>query len=151
MFCEMTEILKNFQLKKKKESSFYIEIIKSELGHEGKALIQWLVSFILLLFWKIFIYLAAPGLRCHTQGLQLQHVGSSSLIRGQIQAPCIGILKSSPLVHQGSPWCQLKKENLEIDTGIQGECSVNMKTTLYKPRRETSEGTNPSKSQVSWL
>ena len=102
-------IKKNFSFKKKKESIFSIEIIKSELGHEGKALIQRLVSFILLLFWKIFIYLVAPGLSCHTQGLQLQRVGSSSLIRGQIQAPCIGILKSSPLVHQGSPWCHLKK------------------------------------------
>ena len=31
-------------------------------------------------------------------------MGSSSLTRGQAQAPCIGSLESQPLDHEGSPW-----------------------------------------------
>ena len=42
-----------------------------------------IVYFSLFLFFKkyLFTYLAAPGLSCRMQNLQLQQVGSSSLTR----------------------------------------------------------------------
>ena len=42
-------------------------------------------------------------LSCDTGDLYLSHVGSSSLTRDGIQAPCIGSTKSYSLDHQGSP------------------------------------------------
>ena len=39
----------------------------------------------------IFLYLVAPGLSCGTQGLYLQHAGSSSLTRGWTWDPGIGM------------------------------------------------------------
>ena len=43
----------------------------------------------------------------HRRGMQTlscgMHAGSSSLIRDQTQAPCIGSVNSYPLDHQGSP------------------------------------------------
>ena len=41
---------------------------------------------------KILIYLAMSGLNCGMWAIPslLQHAGSSSLIRDQTQAPCIG-------------------------------------------------------------
>ena len=56
-----------------------------------------------------FFFLAAPGLSCSTQDLQLWHadsqlwhVGSSSLSRDQIWAPGLGSTESQSLDHQGS-------------------------------------------------
>ena len=40
---------------------------------------------------KIFIHLAAPGLSCGMQDLQLQHVGSSSLTRDGTQPAALGV------------------------------------------------------------
>ena len=40
---------------------------------------------------------------CGIWDLWLWHVGSSSLIRNGNQVPCIGIVRSYPLDHQGSP------------------------------------------------
>ena len=67
-----------------------------------------------LLFLKVFIYLALPGLICGQLcgifGFSLQHVnsqlhheGSSSLTRDQTQAPCKGSMQSQPLDHQINP------------------------------------------------
>ena len=42
----------------------------------------------------------------------LGHVGSSSLIRDQIQVPCIGSMVSYPLDHQGSPGLTALKTNV---------------------------------------
>ena len=44
----------------------------------------------------LFIYLTAPDCSWQTQDLQpsLQHAGSSSLIRDQTRAPCIGSMQS---------------------------------------------------------
>ena len=54
-------------------------------------------SIILQSFLKsIFIYLFGCA------GSQLQHVGSSSLTRDRIPAPCIRSAESQPLYHQGS-------------------------------------------------
>ena len=39
----------------------------------------------------VFIYLAVPGFSC---SIWLRHVGSSSLIRDQTWAPCIGRMES---------------------------------------------------------
>ena len=41
-------------------------------------------------FFKIFIYLAVPGLDCSMQDLLLQHVRSGSLTRDWTQAPALG-------------------------------------------------------------
>ena len=61
-----------------------------------------------LLFFKI--YLAAPGLSCSMQDLQLQHVGSSSLTSNHTWALCIGSVDSQPLDHQESrQMCTLKR------------------------------------------
>ena len=54
----------------------------------------------------MFIYLAALGLRCGMQDLQLWQVGSSSLTRDRTQAPCLGSRESQLLDHQESPWME---------------------------------------------
>ena len=51
----------------------------------------------------IFIYLAVPDLTCGTPGLQLWHVGSSSLIRDRTCAPCNGSMGSLPVDHLEVP------------------------------------------------
>ena len=88
-------------------------------GKNGQGLLSrnWKSKTIIYLFYKerkflkIFICLAALGLHCSTQDLQLGHtnsqllpVGTSSLTRDQTQAPCIGSAESQPLDHQGSPY-----------------------------------------------
>ena len=59
-----------------------------------------------------FIYLVVLGLSCSSwtlqcllqhAGLQLHHVGSSSLTRDQTQSPSICSTESQPLDHHGSP------------------------------------------------
>ena len=50
-----------------------------------------------------FIHLVVPRLSCDMQDLWLWHAGSSSLTRDWICVPCIGIVESKPLDHQGSP------------------------------------------------
>ena len=64
----------------------------------------------------VFIYLAAPGLSCGLQDLQLQHVGFffffSSVVscgiyfpdQGWNPGPCIASTKLQPQGHQESPW-----------------------------------------------
>ena len=56
-------------------------------------------------FHFIHIFMAVRGLSCSTRDLQspLWHVGSSSLIRNESQAPCIGSMESYPLDYQGGP------------------------------------------------
>ena len=52
------------------------------------------------------IYLAVLGLKLRYVGSlnpDLWHMGSSSLIRGQTWALCVGSAESLPLDHQGSP------------------------------------------------
>ena len=57
-----------------------------------------------LFFFNVYIYLAAPGLSCSTQGLYLWHAGSSALARdGTPGPPHTGSAESQPLDHQGSP------------------------------------------------
>ena len=41
-----------------------------------------------------FYYLAAPGLTCSMQDLELQHLGSNSLSRDSPWAPCMGSTES---------------------------------------------------------
>ena len=55
--------------------------------------------------------MAALGLSCSIQDIQLQHVGSSSLTRDQTQVPYTGITNSQPLNHQGSPYISLFKNS----------------------------------------
>ena len=45
----------------------------------------------------MYIYLAVPGPSCGMQDLQLQHVGSSSLIRDGTHVLCIRSKESQPL------------------------------------------------------
>ena len=63
---------------------------------------KWLgptLEFLFLFFFKLFIYLADPGLSCGMQVLlaetfKLLVVGSSSLTRDQTQSPCLVSMKS---------------------------------------------------------
>ena len=56
------------------------------------------ITFLLLLFIYLFIYVAVPGLSCGMQGLlfffKLWHVESSSLTRDRIPVPCTGRVDS---------------------------------------------------------
>ena len=58
--------------------------------------------FVFFLFFFLNIYLAAPGLSWHVKSLQLQHVGSSFLTRGQTWAPSVGSTEFQLLDHEES-------------------------------------------------
>ena len=83
-------------------------------------------------FFLIFIYLAAPGLSCSIQDLQLQHVGSSSLTRDQTWALCIGSVKSQPLDHQGSPQTRTLKKIIPIHQSSSVSCIHSSPFTVFK-------------------
>ena len=77
----------------------------------------------------VFIYLAALGLSCGMEDLQLWHVGSSSLTRDQTQAPYIweqAVLATVP------PWKPRRQ------TFIQNELSV---LYLHRSLRMNGQGT----------
>ena len=63
------------------------------------------------------IYLVAPSLQLGHVNSQLQHVGSSSLIRNGTWAPCIGSSESQPLDTQGSPVITDSNATLQLSIG----------------------------------
>ena len=67
------------------------------------------LSFILLFFkkyfWLCWVLVVAHGIfSCGMLDIQWEHVGSSSLIRDQTWAPCIGRMESQPLDCHGNPF-----------------------------------------------
>ena len=113
----------------------------------------------------LIIYLAVPSLRCGTQDLQsslwhersffffssfqLWHVGSSSLSRDQVQAPCIGSPESQPLNLQGSP----RKQNI-LFTEIPekpGPYPFSQRSSYSTPTRTATAGDLFMRVYGNWL
>ena len=90
---------------------------------------------------QLIFYLAAPGLRCSTQDLQLQHMGSNSLIGDRTWFPFIDSMEFQPLDHQGSP----RKWDLECSSFL---------TILWEKSREEEFGMGVDRvnllAQLEW-
>ena len=118
----------------------FVTTKKSQFTSKCASSAQSILHFLIV----IFIYLAALGLSCSMQDLQLQHsntqlqhVGSSSLMRDQTQAPCTGRAESQPLDHQGSahtPFLKkLEKKQISfgVDVSLWQKMFYSRKTSCY--------------------
>ena len=91
----------------------------------------------------IFIYFAVPSLSCRSWDLQLQHAGSSFLIRDWTYDPCIGSPDSQPLDHWGSLHYWFWRSKLS-----HCEKAIYLRPAGGEQKQKTTSGQWPARNRV---
>lgn len=97
------------------------------IGFHGQSRIT---SISVSLFYFVFIYLVVSSLNAGMWDLQLLYVGSACPHQGSTQGPCIRILESLPLGHQGSPSISLMNHICRVPLLPSQVLGTRMKTSL---------------------